>query len=299
MKKFLKSYKQLPFSFYQHQTKFRDEKRAKSGLLRWREFLMHDQYSFHKDKKSLQDFYENMTEVYHNIYYELWIWDKTYNTYASWWDYSWEYSNEFQTLLGIWEDIIHICENCNIAYNKEIVWKDFKCEKCWNKDFRIEKSSEVWNIFKLMTNFSEKIWLYYSDENGKNNPVYMGSYWIWISRTMWVIAELFMDEKGLVWPLNISPYRYYIIVNWKEEEKKYALMLAEKIEKTWCEVIIDDRKDSFWRKAKDADLLWIPNRIVISKKTIESGWFEFKKRNSDLTHFLREFINNEVLEILD
>jgi len=298
-KSFIKSYKQLPFSFYQHQTKFRNEKRAKSWLLRWREFFMHDQYSFHKDKDSLDEFYKYMTQVYHDTYKELGIWKETYYTYASWWNYSDQYSHEYQTILDIWEDTIHICKNCNIAFNKEIVWANFNCLECWSKDFEVKKASEVWNIFKLMTNFSEKLGLYYSDSDSSKKPVYMWSYWIGISRTMWVIAEYFMDEKWLVWPLNISPYRYYIIVNWGEKEEKYALELAEKIEKSWYEVIIDDRKSRFGQKAQDADLLWIPNRIIVSKKSIESWWFEFKKRTSDKTYILSEFISNEILDILD
>lgn len=299
VKDFINSYKQLPFSFYQHQIKFRNEKRCKSWLLRWREFFMHDQYSFHKDKNDLQYFYDYMSQVYHNIYKELWIWEKTYRTYASGWDYSKEHSHEYQTILDIWEDLIHICPNCNIAFNKEIVWENFSCLECWNKELEVKKASEVWNIFKLMTNFSEKLWLYYSDSDSSKKPVYMWSYWIWISRTMWVIAEYFMDSKWLIWPLNIAPYRYYIIVNWWENELKYANELAEKIEKSWFEVILDDRNNKFWEKAKDFELLWIPYRIVVSKRSIESGWFEFTKRNSEKTHILKEFISNEILEILE
>lgn len=296
---FVHSYKQLPFSVYQHQMKFRNEKRAKSWLLRWREFLMHDQYSFHKDKDGLDEFYKYMSQVYTEIYRDLWLWDRTLYTYASGWDYSDNHSHEFQTLVDIWEDTIHICKNCNVAFNKEIVWDNFSCLECWNVEFDIRKSSEVWNIFKLMTNFSEKLWLYYSDSDGGKKPVYMWSYWIGISRTMWVMAECFMDNKWLIWPLNIAPYRYYIIVNWWDDELRYALELAEKIESSWFEVILDDRNNNFGGKAKDAELLWIPNRIVVSKKSIEAGWFEFKKRTSDKLHIIKDFISNELLEILD
>ena len=285
---FIRSYKDLPFSLYQNQTKFRNEKRAKSGLLRWREFLMHDQYSFHIDEQDLNVFYNEMSKRYKDIFNELWLGDRTYRTYASGGDYSSNHSHEFQTLLDIGEDTIHICKNCKVAFNKEIVKDDtnFSCLECWWKDFDIQKASEAWNIFKLLTNFSEKLNLNYTDKNWKRQPVYMWSYWIWISRSMGIIAESFMDEKWLVWPENIAPYKIYII--WMDWNQDKAKEFAEKLEKTGNSVILDDRDIWFWSKAKDAEILWIPNRIVISEKSLANWWYEFKKRDSDRIEILTE-----------
>lgn len=281
LKEFIQSYKDLEFWVYQIQNKFRNEKRAKSWLLRWREFLMKDLYSFHKNEENLDKYYEIVKWAYKKIFDRLWIWNDTYITLASGWDFTDKYSHEYQTLLSIWEDEIYICKKCNTSHNKEIIdeKKWFECTKCKSNEVRIEKASEVWNIFPLMTKFSDAFGLKYTDEFGKEKPVLMWCYGIWVSRLMWVIAEYFMDEKWLVWPENIAPATHYIIVMWDNLDK--AIKLGEKFEKDWWDVIIDDReKVWFWQKAWDTDLLWIPNRIIISDKTIENWWYEIKKRKS-------------------
>lgn len=284
---FVQSYKDLEFWVYQIQNKFRNEKRAKSWILRWREFIMKDLYSFHKTEETLLNYYNEAKKAYKKVFDRLWIWLDTYETLASGWDFTTLNSHEYQTILPIWEDEIYICKECNTSHNKEIVdlerW--FSCSKCWSKNVRVEKACEVWNIFPLMTRFTDAFWMKYTDLDGKSNQVYMWCYGIWISRLMWVIAEYFYDEKWLVWPESVAPYTHYIIVMWDNFEK--ALELAKKLENESKQVIIDDReKVWFWQKASDSDLLWIPNRIVISDKTLELGWYELKTRKSTETNII-------------
>jgi prolyl-tRNA synthetase len=156
----------------------------------------------------------------------------------------------------------------------------------WEK-LKFDKASEVWNIFPLVTKFSDPFGLKYTDENGKDNPVLMWCYGIWVSRVMWVIAEIMMDDKWLVWPENIAPYSHYMVVMWDNIEK--AEKLAMEIEAEWSSVIFDDRTWKAWfgQKAWDADLLGIPNRVVVSPKTIEQGWYELKNRKTGETTIIK------------
>lgn len=285
MQEFIQSYKDLDNMYvYQFQTKFRNEARAKSWLLRSREFLMKDLYSFHKNQEDLDIYFEEVRKAYVNIFNRLWIGNDTFYAFASGGAFS-KYSYEFQTKLSIWEDNIYVCKNCWQAHNDEIVWEVFECVNCKKLDYEIVKTSEVGNIFKLWTKFSDAFWLRYYDAEWKSNSVVMWCYGIGVSRVMWVIAEYFMDEKWLVWPESIAPASHYIIVMWDNRQK--SLELAKKLESEWNEVIIDDRdKVGFGQKASDADLLGIPNRIVLSDKTLEVWGYELKKRNSDETKII-------------
>lgn len=277
IQEFIQSYKDLDnMAVYQFQTKFRNEARAKSWLLRWREFLMKDLYSFHRNQDDLDTYFEEVRKAYVKAFDRLWIGQDTYYTFASGWVFS-KYSYEFQTKLGIWEDDIYVCDKCGQAHNEEIIWEKFECVNCKSDKYTLVKTSEVWNIFKLWTKFSDAFGLKYDDANWVSNSVIMWCYGIWVSRLMWVIAEYFMDDKWLVWPENIAPYTHYIIVIWDNLDK--AIKLAQDIESKWWEVIIDDReKIGFWQKAWDCDLIGIPNRIVISDKTIAENSYELKKR---------------------
>lgn len=280
MQEFIQSYKDLNnMSVYQFQNKFRNEARAKSWILRGREFLMKDLYSFHKSEQDLEVYFEEVRKVYVRIFDRLWLGKDTLYAFASGGAFS-KFSYEFQTILWIWEDNIYVCEKCRQAHNDEIVWENFECVSCkWDK-YKVVKTSEVWNIFKLWTKFSDAFGLKYADVDGKDKPVFMWCYGIWISRVMWVIAEAMMDEVWLVWPENIAPFSHYIIVIWDNLDK--AITLAKKIESEGWEVIIDDReKAGFGQKANDSDLIWIPKRIVISPKTLELWGYELKERKSD------------------
>ncbi len=285
MNEFINSYKDSNTCVYQIQNKFRNEKRAKSGLLRGREFLMKDAYSFHISDEEFEIYYEWMKKVYMKIFDRLGLLKDTYITLANWGEFTDKYSHEFQIVLPIWEDDIYICDECWISHNEEIVdlKNGFICTGCDSKNYRIEKASEVWNIFPLSTKFSKPFWMKMWDENNKEQDVIMGCYGIWISRLMWVIAEYNITEKGINWPENLAPADYYIIVIWEENIEK-ATDFAKKLELKWKTVILDDRmwkKFGFGQKAGDCELYGISRRIVISPKTIEAWWFEFTKKGEE------------------
>jgi prolyl-tRNA synthetase len=277
---FIQSYKDLENpSVYQIQWKFRNEKRAKSGLLRGREFLMKDAYSFHRSQEELDAYFEVMHGAYDRVFTRLGLADSTYYTFASGWDFS-KYSYEFQTELGIGEDEIYICSKCGQAHNLEIIDPEkFVCAECGHTEYKKKIVSEVGNIFKLGSRFSDAFGLRYQDKDGKTGNIVMGCYGIGISRLMGVIAEKFADEKGLVFPKSVAPYSHMIIVigDHLEEAKK----LAEKLEKEWAEVLIDDRDVGFGQKAWDADLFGISHRIILSDKTLDKWGYELKGRKED------------------
>jgi prolyl-tRNA synthetase len=275
---FIQSYKDLDASsVYQIQWKFRNEKRAKSGLLRGREFLMKDAYSFHRTQEELDTYFEVMHGAYDRVFDRLGLGGSTYYTFASGGDFS-KYSYEFQTELSIGEDEIYVCEKCGQAHNLEIIDpENFVCAECGNTTYQKKIVSEVGNIFKLGSRFSDAFWLKYQDADGKiQEHIYMGCYGIGISRLMGVIAEKFADDKWLVWNENIAPYSHMVIV--VGDHLEAAKKLAIELEKTGASVLVDDRNTGFGQKAADCDLWWIPNRIVISPKTLEKGGYELKKR---------------------
>ena len=281
-KRYAKSYKDFPFSLYQIQTKFRSEKRAKSGILRGREFSMKDLYSFHTNEKDLDEFYDQSKDAYFKIFDRVGIKDRTYLTFASGGDFS-KYSHEFQTLTSVGEDIIYICDKCKIAVNQEII-EDLKgsCPKCGNKDLKEEKAIETGNIFKLKTRFTEAFNFKFLDEKGKENVVLMGCYGMGPSRLMGTIVELSNDKNGIIWPRSIAPYQVHLISIGKDEKViAEAEKIYESLQKEKIEVLYDDRNESAGVKFKDSDLIGIPLRIVISNKTLEKDSIEIKKRGED------------------
>ena len=284
MWEFINSYKDSWACVYQIQTKYRNERRAKSGLLRGREFLMKDAYSFHIDDTEFSEYYEGMKKVYLKVFDRLELLSDTYVTLADGWVFTDKYSHEFQVVLPIWEDEIYICDECGTAHNKEIVDESgFVCTKCKSKDHRIEQASEVGNIFPIETKFSDPFGLKMLGADNKEQKVIMWCYGIGISRLMWVIAEYCMTEKGIAWPESVAPADYYIIVIWEENIEK-ATEFALKLESKWKSVILDDRmgkKVWFWQKAGDCELYGIPNRIVFSPKTLEQWGFELLKRGEE------------------
>jgi len=275
LQKFARSYKDLPCYVYQIQTKFRNEPRAKSGLLRGREFLMKDLYSFHANEKDLDQYYEEAKEAYKRIFDRLGYGNKTYLTYASGGTFS-KYSHEFQTLCENGEDTIYLCEKCKVAVNKEIIEEQKTCPKCGNDNLVEKKAIEVGNIFKLKIKFSEAFKYNYVDQDGKQKPVIMGCYGIGISRQMGTIVEVFHDETGMILPESVAPFKYHIVQLKVESEKLKAI-----IEKLGGEenCLIDDREASAGQKFADADLMGMPYRIVISEKTLKEDSVEVKKRS--------------------
>lgn len=276
-KKFIGSYKDLPFGVYQIQTKFRNEKRAKAGLLRGREFLMKDLYSFHIDQTDLDAYYEKVTAAYVKIYSRLGLGDITYVTYASGGTFS-KYSHEFQTLAEAGEDLIYICDKCRIAINKEIIAEQDVCPICGNKKLREEKAIEVGNIFKLGTKFSKPFDISYKDSSGKENTPVMGCYGIGPSRIMGTIVETYHDDRGIIWPENIAPFKIHLL---SLNENEVAERIYNDLIRAGLEVLFDDRELSAGEKFADADLIGCPYRVVVSKKTLSSDSVEIKRRSED------------------
>jgi prolyl-tRNA synthetase len=276
-RKFISSYKDLPVYVYQIQDKFRDELRAKSGLLRGVEFLMKDLYSFHRDEKDLDRYYEKVKAAYLKIFRRCGLKKETYLTLASGGTFS-KYSHEFQTMTSAGEDTIYLCSKCELAINKEIIEKEkFTCPKCGSKKLEIRKTIEIGNIFKLKNKFSGPFNLIFKDEDGKEKEVFMGCYGIGLGRLMGTIAEIHHDDKGLVWPKEVAPFQVHLISlagAEKEGEKLYRDLLDQKVE-----VMYDDRKDkSAGEKFTEADLIGIPLRVVVSERTLQKNCLELKKR---------------------
>jgi prolyl-tRNA synthetase len=272
----INSYKDLPRYVYQFQTKFRNEIRARSGLLRTREFIMKDLYSFVSGESEMEKFYEQAKEAYTKIFKRVGLGGMTYVTFASGGSFS-KFSHEFQTVHSSGEDTIYLSEAKNIAVNKEVytdeVLKDLGLDKDELKEVR---ATEVGNIFKLGTKFSEALNLFFTDKEGNKKPVIMGSYGIGPGRVMGTIVEAFSDKKGIVWPEAVAPFLVYLIdLTDKEGDNAYKELIDAGIE-----VFYDDRQDKTpGEKFSDADLMGIPYRIVISEKTGRK--LELKKRDSD------------------
>lgn len=274
--RFINSYKDFPLYVYQIQTKFRDEKRAKSGLLRGREFRMKDLYSFHIMQEDLDEYYEKATQAYYNFLEKFGLGGMTYKTFASGGAFS-KYSHEFQTVLGIGEDTIYICEKCKIAINKEIIDEQKVCPECGNLDLIEKKAIENGNIFKLGDRFTRACNVKYSDKNGEENFAVMGCYGIGPTRLIGTIVEIFHDEKGIIWPESVAPFKVHLI---DIKQKEQADKIYRQLQDAGIEVLYDDRDVSAGIKFADADLIGLPYRAIVSEKTIEKGGVEIKKRNS-------------------
>jgi len=280
-KRHIKSYKDFPFYLYQIQTKFRNEPRAKSGLLRGREFLMKDLYSFHTDEEDLNRYYEIVKNAYFKIFDRIKIKNKTYLTYASGGDFS-KYSHEFQTITPAGEDTIYICEKCGVAVNEEIVKNNQpECPECQNKKLKKEKAIEAGNIFKLKDRFSQPFGFKYLNQSGQEQPVMMGCYGLGPSRLLGTVAEIFNDENGIIWPESIAPFQIHLIkIGDSEEVNKQTEEIYQSCLNKNLEVLFDDRNESAGVKFKDADLIGIPLRMVVSEKTLSKNCVEVKKRKS-------------------
>lgn len=277
LKKFVFSYKDLPRYVFQIQTKFRDEKRAKSGLLRGREFLMKDLYSFHADEQDFERYYETMKGAYQKIFSAMGL--NAIETEASGGSFS-KISHEYQVLTEAGEDEIIYCPGGDFSANTEIssVKEGKQCD-LGHGPLQKAKAIEVGNIFPLKTKFSESFGLKYKDPKGEERHVIMGCYGIGITRLMGALVEVFHDEKGIVWPRPVAPFTVHLIVlagGEKEAEKIYKDFAKEGVE-----VLYDDRKDATsGQKLVDADLIGIPLRIVVSKNTVSKKSAEFKERKN-------------------
>jgi prolyl-tRNA synthetase len=285
MKTYISSYKDLPVYPYQFQIKFRNELRSKSGLMRGREFWMKDLYSFSRNEAEHQKYYEEISQAYTRVFERLGLGDRTYKTFASGGSFS-KYSHEYQTLSDVGEDIVYVHEGKGLAINEEVYNDEVLADLGVSKDELVEhKAIEVGNIFTLGTKFSDALDLTYADENDVQQKVFMGSYGIGPSRLMGVVAELFADDKGLVWPENIAPFKVYL-VSIGEQGTNMADDLYMKLQKADIEVLYDDRDARPGEKFADAELMGIPYRVTASDRLVGDNKFEFTVRATGETTLL-------------
>lgn len=293
MKQYVQSYKDLPVSLYQFQTKLRNELRAKSGIMRGREFVMKDMYSFHATKEDLDAYYEKAIEAYKRVYDRLGIGDDTYVTFASGGAFT-KFSHEFQTICEAGEDIIFLHRDKNIAINEEVIDDAVRELGISRDELEQVKTAETGNIFNFGTQKTDEMGLYYTGEDGKEHSLYIGSYGIGVTRAMGVIAEKLSDDKGLVWPEAIAPYKVYLVPIGEhgvaEADKLYDELTARGVE-----VLYDDRDTRPGTKFADAELMGIPYRLTVSDRLIAEEKFELTTRASGETRLLTR---SELLDTL-
>ncbi|HLC89508.1 MAG TPA: aminoacyl--tRNA ligase-related protein [Patescibacteria group bacterium] len=285
VKKFVSSYKDLPLYLYQIQDKFRNESRAKSGLLRGLEFSM----------KDLVDYYQKAMAAYQKIFERCGL--NSLVAEASGGSFS-KYSHEFQVLTPYGEDTIFYCEKCHYAQNKEIaeIKANSKCPECKGKIVE-GKSIEVGNIFQLKTKYSKPFDLNYSDQDGKIKPVIMGCYGIGPSRVMGSVVEINRDDRGIIWPESVAPFRFHLLLlSENNQVAKNAEKIYNKLLDSGQEVLFDDRRDiSAGQKFAESDLIGIPYRLVVSEKTGDK--IEIKKRDekkselAEMKELLAQFVS--------
>lgn len=287
-KKIVFSYRDLPLHVFQIQDKLRDELRPKSGLLRVKEFIMKDLYSFHATQKDLEEYYEKVAKAYEKIYKECGIGRMTYRTFASGGSFS-KYSDEFQTVTDAGEDLIYICKKCSLAINKEIKAENPTCTKCGNREFEEKKAVEVGNIFKMGTRYSAPFELKFTDRDGEDKPVLMGCYGIGLGRLMGAIVEICHDEQGIIWPLSVAPFAVHLIqIENTAAVKKAAQKLYTDLRGQNIEVLYDDRSNKTpGEKFAESDLLGIPYRAIVSEKTLAKNSAEVKERKSNNTQLIK------------
>ncbi len=289
MKSFISSYRDLPIAVYDIRTIFRNEERAKSGLMRGREFNWKALYSFARSKEEHDTFYEKVKDAYLRIYEKLGLGGSTYLTYALGGSFS-PYSHEFQTLSEVGEDTIYISDEQHIAVNEEAlneeVLKDLSLSR---EELREAKAVEVGNIFSLGEKFSRALNLTFKDENGTEQFVYMGSYGIGITRLVGVIAETMSDERGFIWPESIAPFQVHLLVFGENDTLRIeAENLYHDLKNAGIEVLYDDRSARPGEKLADADLFGIPYRVVLSERSKEQGGVELKERKGDEVEYIAQ-----------
>lgn len=291
---FIHSYKDLPLAVYQLQTKFRNEPRAKSGLLRGREFMMKDLYSFHIDEKDFLEYYAKVKLAYQKIFERCGL--KSIYTLAGGGAFTQSITHEFQVIAEAGEDSILVCDRCAYAENEEIskMKENEKCAQCGEGVIQKKKTIEVGNIFPLGTKYSDAFNLVYADANGAKNSVVMGSYGIGIGRLMGTIVEIYNDEQGIIWPDAVAPFSHHIvpIISVNEEENKQiqerAESLVKKFESENKDVLVDDRYYlSAGERFADSDLIGIPNRVIVSQKTLAEKSYELMDRKTKKSKLIK------------
>src|SRR3989344_2093043 len=286
-KKIIFSYRDLPFYVFHIQLKFRDELRTKSGILRTKEFIMKDLYSFHANQADLDKYYEVAAKAYEKIFKESGIGKITYRTLASGGSFS-KYSDEFQMATEIGEDVIYICKKCGIAINKEIKAENPICPKCQGAEFEEKKAVEVGNIFKLGTKFSAPFNLKFTDKDAVDKSVIMGCYGIGLGRLMGAIVEASHDDKGIIWPKSVAPFLVHLIqVENNIKVAKACQKVYQDLQKENIKVLYDDRQKSPGEKFAESALIGIPYRVVVSERTLKINSVEMKERSKSKIQLIK------------
>ncbi len=278
LRSYLKSYKDLPISVYQFQNKLRNELRAKSGIMRGREFIMKDMYSIHASKEDLDAYYQEVIEAYKRCYSRFGLGDDTYVTFASGGAFT-KFSHEFQTICEAGEDYIYLHRGRDLAINEEVVDEAVRELGIDKSELERVKTAEVGNIFNFGTQKSEEMGLVFTGEDGRQHHAYMGSYGIGITRVMGVIVEKLSDDKGLVWPEEIAPARVHLVQIGKESVAA-ADELYDTLQQAGITVLYDDRAARPGEKFADAELLGMPTRVTVSDRLLEAGEWEIVDRRT-------------------
>ncbi len=281
VRKHLNSYQDLPIALYHFSTKFRNELRAKSGILRGREFVMKDLYSIHTDEKDFNNYYEEVKKAYSRIFKRIGFDFKI--TEAGGGVFTKNHTHEFQVPAEAGEDIIYVCNKCGWGVNEEVYEKGMekKCPSCGSTDIKKEKSIEVGNIFPFGTYYSEKMNVNYIDEKGNKKPVYFGSYGIGSTRVMGTSVEVSHDDRGIIWNKEIAPFDVHLI---ELPGSKNVKKIYEELQKNGIDVLWDDRQLGAGQKFADSDLIGIPVRLVASQKSGDK--IEWKERNKEKTELV-------------
>jgi prolyl-tRNA synthetase len=282
-RKRVKSYQDLPLSIFQIQAKFRNEMRPTSGLMRTKEFLMKDLYSFHVSEKDLEQFYEKVRESYLRIFKRLGL--ECLCVEADCGTIGGDFCHEFMVASEIGEDKVLVCPECGYAANVEKTGEIEKCPKCQAK---LEQKSciELGHIFNLGTKYSKAMKAEFLDKQGKTHFPFMGCYGIGISRLMAAIVELNHDEKGIIWPLEAAPFNVHLL-SLEDGVKDEAFKIYSDLEKHGVEVLFDERQKSAGEKFAEADLIGIPMRIVVSEKTLKEKSLEVKERGKEEARMIK------------
>jgi prolyl-tRNA synthetase len=281
MKQYIQSYKDLPISLYQFQSKMRNELRAKSGIMRGREFVMKDMYSFHASADDLNGYYNKAIEAYERVYERLGIGNDTYVTFASGGAFT-KFSHEFQTICDAGEDVVYLHRAKNIAVNEEVIDDAVKELGIDRGELEKVKTAEVGNIFNFGTQKTDEMGLYYTSQEGSKQSLHIGSYGIGVTRVMGVIAEKMSDDKGLIWPDDIAPYKVYL-VSIGEQGTAAAEGLYSELQAAGVEVLYDDRNERPGTKFADAELMGIPYRLTVSDRGVEANEYELTVRSANST----------------
>ncbi len=276
---YIESFRDLPVYVYQFQNKLRNELRAKSGIMRGREFIMKDLYSYSRTEEDHKLFYDSVIEAYHRIFRRLGIGEDTFLTFASGGAFT-QFSHEFQTITDAGEDVVYVDRRKKIAINEEVFTDDVTQQLNLDRNnLEKVKASESGNIFSFGGKKCEDLGLLYTDKDGKKKPVILGSYGLGITRLMGIIVEKLSDEKGMIWPEEIAPYRAHIIALGEQKDEQVQ-KISEEIYTAFGEekALLDDRDVRAGEKFAEADFLGLPLRIVVSKRSLSEGGVEVKLR---------------------